>query len=394
MVDATSSRILVMLLLLPARSWAAKSRGSPEELALADVGDLATYHEELGKLNNQFDEALRPTVLSEVFKRKHGGQFFCVQLEAGASLGATLNTWFAGMALMRLESPGVKFYLDWLGAPSAPNPYVCGSSVSAREALRSLFTPELLPLGVEPGRGWHEGSADCLHMDLSMMGTLGRKYSGVFRTWVRAEPDATERKLRLRTVRRAMLEATCPVAYGMWRALRPEVRAESRRILAAELSSPAEPFVALHVRGGDMTDEDRADAERGSDRSMGRGMAQLLAEHPGARNRTCFILGDDPELADKVRVKAVEVLGCKAVVVRATLAHDAESFAARPLEYRCDTAQQVLVDLDIMGQATFFVGAMVSHVAVTAFWLRSCVYRHDMHTLVDADGISDWHMWF
>ncbi|KAG2491843.1 hypothetical protein HYH03_009799 [Edaphochlamys debaryana] len=314
-----------------------------------------------------------------------------------------LNNWVARMGFYRLESPNITLYLDW-----SMSPYACHDrNDTSHDPMSDFFLPELLPPGVESAFGKGDladrGCYDLIH---KRSGLTNRAYNKPLRKFVH-NVSQSEHHPRWLAVKRALLQAVCPAAVGLWRSLHPSLQAEADAVLH---SLPDEPFVALHVRGGDKIAEYAGRGARtNSDHSLLGGMVALATRHPSARGRTCVVMGDDPVLAEVVIAHATRVLKCKAFHLRlpplqqatpqanetnVTVGHEQRRFNSAPIEQRCNATRSFITDLNIMAAAPYFVGNTVSNVVSMAFWLRGCVHHHDLDTLFDGDGYTDWPHWF
>ncbi|KAG2483133.1 hypothetical protein HYH03_017979 [Edaphochlamys debaryana] len=207
----------------------------------------------------------------------------------------------------------------------------------------------------------------CLSSHHFETATRNELYARALKAWVRQESRQEERVLRAAAARRALYGAVCPLLQRLWGALHPDITAQADAFVGA---LPQEPWVALHVRGGDKVAEYASvPARRNSNHSLLEGMRALAVRHPAARGRACVIMGDDPVLGQ-------------------------ERFNSAAFEHRCNSTRALLTDFSIMARAPYLVANMASNVASVAFWVRGCVLHQDLDTLFDGHGLEDWITWF
>ncbi|KAG2491846.1 hypothetical protein HYH03_009802 [Edaphochlamys debaryana] len=322
----------------------------------------------------------------------------CFQL-LGASqsgLGSMLNNWFMRIGLLRLEAPDAEIYLDW-----SHTHYTCQEEDDlSRDPIQDFFQPTLFPPWLKSAAGAGDLAAKgCIGIDHHDAAHTNRAYNKPLCKYA-ANATSTERGPRWLAVKRALLQAVCPAVVGLWRSLHPSLQAEADAVIE---SLPEEPFVALHVRGGDKIKEYDGRGQRlETDHSLLGGMVALATRHPSARGRTCVVMGDDPVLAELVIAHASKILRCKSFHLRLPprkkktaepVGHVQADFNAAPVEQRCNATRSFITDLNIMAAAPYFVGNTVSNVVSMAFWLRGCVHHHDLDTLFDGDGYTDWWLW-
>ncbi|KAG2491845.1 hypothetical protein HYH03_009801 [Edaphochlamys debaryana] len=307
------------------------------------------------------------------------------------------------MGLLRSEAPNATVYLDW-----SPSPYSCREpGDQSRDPMEDFFLPQLLPPRFKSAADAGDlAQKRCISSGHPETAHYNRLYNKLLCKHANDAPTPVERGPRWLAVKRALLQAVCPAVVGLWRSLHPSLQAEADAVVH---SLPQEPFVALHVRGGDkVTEYAGRGARTDSDHSLLAGMAALATRHPSARGRTCVVMGDDPVLGQVVIAHAAKILKCKAFHLRipslnqttpqasdtsSTLGHEQDRFNSAPVEQRCAGARSFLTDLNIMAAAPYFVGNTVSNVVSMAFWLRGCVHHHDLDTLFDGDGYTDWPFW-
>ncbi|KAG2487157.1 hypothetical protein HYH03_014269 [Edaphochlamys debaryana] len=309
-----------------------------------------------------------------------------------------LNNWFTRAALLQAEAPGVTVFLDWSETryscrPDEPKPSRRLLSFGPRSAdgdpMRDFFVPGLLPPGVESAAGREDCIAKhCLSLDHFAIAARNQRYAHALDAWVRQEARQEERRQRAAAARRALYVAVCPLLRGLWGALQPDLGAAAEGFAGA---LPQEPWVALHVRGGDKVSEYAyAPGRSQSDHSLLEGIRELAVRHPAARGRTCVIMGDDAVLGQKVQAHAREILNCTAFHVRlpapaagasTTQGHEQKRFNAAAIEQRCTATRAFLTDLGIMARAPYLVASTASNVASTAFWLRGCVAHQDLASI-------------
>ncbi|KAG2489415.1 hypothetical protein HYH03_012054 [Edaphochlamys debaryana] len=308
--------------------------------------------------------------------------------------GSMLNNWFTRSALLQAEAPNVTVFLDW-----SESRYSCRKGSTDGDPMRDFFVPELLPKGVESAAG--RDLSRCIRHDHFATAGRNQRYALALEAWVRQEPRQEERLLRAAAAQRAMYGAVCPLLQRLWGALHPDITAQADALVGA---LPQEPWVALHVRGGDkVTEYAYAPGRSKSDHSLLDGMRALAVRHPAARGRTCVIMGDDPVLGQRVQAHAREVLNCSSFHDRlpalgsggnAVQGHNQKRFNSAAVEQRCNSTRAFLTDLGIMARAPYLVANMASNVVSVAFWVRGCVMHHALDTLLDGDGIEEGVVWF
>ncbi|KAK9823388.1 hypothetical protein WJX72_002422 [[Myrmecia] bisecta] len=141
--------------------------------------------------------------------------------------------------------------------------------------------------------------------------------------------------------------------------LAPFLRQASAKALRELLHQPA-PHIAFHVRGGDKFDED----QRGKRASTypEHLVASFEAQHPTVQGGTCILIGDDHKLINQTQDLVRRHLKCKVMLrgITSGSRHEQVEFNRLPLEDRCAATQRLIVDLEIMAQAEYFVGSPTS----------------------------------
>lgn len=294
-------------------------------------------------------------------------------------------------AILRQQRPHIAIYYD-----HSPSSYQC----SANRSIRTILRPkgELIRIGQPP-----EGCVTWKFLDyvLSTQHFLMEELNGMISESLRKTHmsiSSPKQGLQQHMLRDAMFEALCPVVMGWWHLL-PDVQAQADA-LKRQLQSRHEPVIAIHARGGDKV------TELGQYRDpitqqypMADGMRRLLATHPGINGSapSCIIFSDDYQYARVVRTMAEDIIKCGHVIMRAPtkegVAYHARAFHHEPQQVRCEATKAYLLDIELMGWATYLVANHRANADTIATFLRKCKFHREFSTVFPGTGAPRFTLW-
>ncbi|KAK9823276.1 hypothetical protein WJX72_001530 [[Myrmecia] bisecta] len=166
----------------------------------------------------------------------------------------------------------------------------------------------------------------------------------------------------------------------------PFLKQATAEVLREFQQKPA-PHVAFHVRGGDKFAEDQR-GKRMSTRPEHL-VASFRAQYPSVQGGTCMLIGDDHKLLDQTAALVRQHLHCTVLRrgIEAGSKHEQAEFNGLPLEQRCAATHRLVVDLEVMAQAEYFVGSATSGMLFLVRSLRHAVYHKPPDTCVEASAV-------
>jgi hypothetical protein len=105
---------------------------------------------------------------------------------------------------------------------------------------------------------------------------------------------------------------------------------------------------------------------------------------------TCIFVGDDQNLLREAEELATSQIGCQSYFVRPEgkgeaqpSGHNQSTFNSLPQKVRCRATLQLLLDIEVMAHADYFIGSWTSGLPGLIDMLRWTIYNKDRSTFVD-----------
>lgn len=329
----------------------------------------------------------RPSLLSPMVDDKFTPLSDCVRFEGRPyGLGSNLlSVWWATTFLKHVQ-PSTTFYYTNIGSY-----YQCWANSSAA----AFFVPGGGALRVDAP------PANCSSVRRHIPVEVTRYYLRVKNAAASAGPDADLGRAGIGSSRvqsPIMLEtavrARCSIVEDFWK-LTPELQIQvdkAREDLAAD-----HPIIAMHARGGDKTVRELWGVVLESGHyPMAPGMRVLAGRHPHlVQNATCVVVGDDAALSQMMADWANRIFNCGRLVMRGPQqgGHTQNSFNSMSLEDRCKATQRLLVDLEVMAFAHFFIGNQKSNLDALVQAIRRCKYYHAEDSMIAGTGAREFGIW-
>ncbi|KAK9826199.1 hypothetical protein WJX81_006831 [Elliptochloris bilobata] len=147
------------------------------------------------------------------------------------------------------------------------------------------------------------------------------------------------------------------------------------------------PTIAVHLRGGDKRQEN---ADLGRPNTLPEDYAHAFHEaYPNITGGTCVVVSDETSLAKAASKHMAEVVGCKVLNRTAyfvNTGHVQDHFNRQTIDTKCTSTVQLLMDIELLAHADYFVGSWNSGMAVLVDALRYGRYGKDRCTALDASS--------
>eukprot|EP00878_Enallax_costatus_P032119 GHUV01035227.1.p1 GENE.GHUV01035227.1~~GHUV01035227.1.p1 ORF type:complete len:360 (+),score=66.45 GHUV01035227.1:351-1430(+) len=306
-------------------------------------------------------------------------------------VGASFNLLFWSAAILKQLQPNTQIYYD-----HSPSPYQCSSNKTVEAVLQprnNIIKTSHPPL-------------ECVKWGFLASvgfsyGFLSRGLKSIITETLRQDQKPItnlQQALERHLVLNDMLQSMCPIVDDWWH-LTPQLQQRADAI-KQRLQSTERPVIAIHARGGDKTKELGKYIDPDTHKyPMAEGMRRLIVTHPGiqASAPSCLILSDDYGYAQSVKAMAQDILKCREFVMRIPddqdAAYEIKSFQHMPQKDRCEATKEYLIDIELMGWATFLISNHRANADTIAAFLRKCRFYHDMSTIVPGTGASTYTFW-